>query len=886
MAQVATAHRTHALNQSRRDEFQRLEALFHTARGLDPEDRAAWLEELRAKQPDTERELRALLDEDADDDTFCALRPESPPLSDAHGAVLEPGTLVGPFTVVRVVASGGMGTVYEARQEHPNRSVALKMMRSGLGSAALRHRFALEAEVLGILNHPGIAHVYEAGLHPTASGDVPYFAMELIDGVPLTEAARAAQLGLRARLELIASICDAIAHAHQRGVVHRDLKPANVLVDRAGQVKILDFGVARFHEKELGIATLSTTAGEILGTLAYMSPEQTLGDPHAVDTRTDVYAIGVMLYELLAGKPPHAVTGIAIFDALTAIRDHEAPRLGLVDPALRGDVETIAARAIEKDKEQRYATASELAADIRRALANEPILARPPSAVYRARKFVRRHLAAVTMAGLALVSLVTGLCFAISERNRANHVASLAVDEAAAKTVALEKLQRLSDQKLVDQLVARAADLWPAEPPQLPALTAWRDEARSLLTRLGMHVATLNDLRKRARWDPATSTAPPRFGTTAEQWEHDLLAKLVDDLSAMTTATGTLTSIEERMEFAAALQRRSIDDHREAWERCAREVAADPRFRGLKLVPQVGLVPLGANPASKLQEFLHLRTHVGPIPTRTADGTLPITESTGIVLVLLPGGETRIGAQAADEFEARFDGQAAETESPVTRVRLDPFFISKFEMSLDQWARATEHDPNPHAIEIPKLTVNMGETLSPLGWASHVACRLTLPHLGLKLPTEAQWEYAARGDTDSPWWTGRERESLRGSVNIADLSAKRAGATWRETMDWPDFDDGFPRYAPINSLRANPFGLHHVYGNVAEWCEDRLGNYANGFRDGDGLIRDAIQELRVARGGSLMDSTMRTRSSHRNALSPSTANGVTGARPVRALTGG
>jgi tetratricopeptide (TPR) repeat protein len=311
--------------------------------------------------------------------------------------------MIGRYRVVRLLGEGGMGSVYEAEQDRPRRVVALKVIKSGFATAEALRRFQHESQALGRLQHPGIAQIYEASTNDTGFGPQPYFAMELVRGCPLHEYAEAHQLNARERLALMAKVCDAVDHAHERGVIHRDLKPGNILVDEAGQPKILDFGVARLTESDTQL-TCQTDLGQVVGTLAYMSPEQLAGDPLALDIRCDVYALGVTLYELLAGKLPYNIDHKPLNEAVEVIREVEPARLCSIQRSYRGDIDTIVAKALEKDKGRRYASAAELAGDIRRYLADEPITARPASAGYQLQKFARRHKALV--AGTAAVFLV------------------------------------------------------------------------------------------------------------------------------------------------------------------------------------------------------------------------------------------------------------------------------------------------------------------------------------------------------------------------------------------------------------------------------------------------------------------------------------------------
>lgn len=426
----------------RAERRRHIEELFSLAVDLPPDARAAFLRERCGPDSGLRREVEALLDHDeqAAHGFMSGSRPSlappppsppspspSPPLppsqpfpAPARSAPASPPQIapaftapvvskLGAYTIVRQIGVGGMGVVYEAIQDNPRRAVALKVIRPGVISRQLLRRFEAESRVLALLKHPGIAQVYEAGEFDSPAGRQPFFAMELIRGEPIDRWCRRRGLDAGARLDLIAKICDAVEHAHGKGVVHRDLKPGNVLVDESGTPRVLDFGVARLQTEDGAVRTLATDAGQLVGTLPYMSPEQIGADPSRVGPHTDVYALGVMLYELLAGRLPLDVGELPLPEAARVIAEVEPIALGRVSPLFAGDVETIAGKAMNKEPSQRYASAAELAAELRRHLRDEPILARPTSALGQLRKFARRNRALVGGVAATIVALAAGL---------------------------------------------------------------------------------------------------------------------------------------------------------------------------------------------------------------------------------------------------------------------------------------------------------------------------------------------------------------------------------------------------------------------------------------------------------------------------------------------
>ncbi|MEC9372795.1 MAG: serine/threonine-protein kinase, partial [Planctomycetota bacterium] len=332
-----------------------------------------------------------------------------------------------------ILGEGGMGVVYLAEQSHPRRLVALKVIRAGLAGPRLLRRFEYEAQLLARLEHPGVARIYEAGAIDIGAGLQPFFAMEYVEGLPLDRFADAHDLNVRDRLRLLAEICDAVHHAHQKGVIHRDLKPANILVDDSGRPRILDFGVARAVDEDAPQATLQTDIGQIVGTLPYMSPEQLTGDSRDLDIRADVYTLGVIAYQLLTGRLPHDLSRKTVAEAARIICEDRVAPLRSSDANLRGDIETIVLKAMERDRDRRYPSASDLAADLRAFLEDRPISARPPSRIYAMRKFTRRNRALVGGVAGVFIALVLGVVassYGFAQATTARHLAEAEAERA------------------------------------------------------------------------------------------------------------------------------------------------------------------------------------------------------------------------------------------------------------------------------------------------------------------------------------------------------------------------------------------------------------------------------------------------------------------------
>jgi len=307
------------------------------------------------------------------------------------------------YRILRRIGAGSSGVVYEALLARPRRSVALKVLAGLDPTPSAIRRFEQEADVLARLRHPGVAQVYETGVGELSGRRAPYVALELVaDALTITEFAERRDLDLAERVRLAAEICDAVHHVHQRGVIHRDLKPANLLVDGDGRVKVIDFGVARLCGADDG-PTRVTRHGQIVGTLRYMSPEQCAGDVADLDIRADVYAVGAVLYELICRRPPHELDGLPLAAALRRVQEDAPPPPRALRPGFPRDLEAVVLAAMARRREDRYASAADFAADLRRHLAGEPVLARAPGAWARTCRWLARHPVLGTAAACALI---------------------------------------------------------------------------------------------------------------------------------------------------------------------------------------------------------------------------------------------------------------------------------------------------------------------------------------------------------------------------------------------------------------------------------------------------------------------------------------------------
>ena len=854
------------------------------------------------------------------------------------------------YEIESEVARGGMGAILRVRDVDLRRVLAMKVVlnRGDVSNspeatqtrARLLGRFLDEAQVTGQLDHPGIVPVHELGLD--REGRV-YFTMRLVAGRDLEKIFELVRRGeedwsTTRAVGALLKVCEAVAYAHSKGVVHRDLKPANVMVGRFGEVYVMDWGLARVLDRGDGhdvrpkldesperprevasgrvrtdrheasspgsSSPLATMDGDIIGTPAYMSPEQARGALDLVDATSDVYAAGAILYHLLAGHMPYVLPGSGLDAIDTWRRVRDGPPEPLHERAPKAPVELVAIceKAMERERANRYPSMQALADDLRAWLEGRVVRAYETGALAEARKWILRNKGIAYTVTAAIVVIVAGTstaAFVLANKNEQLSSANVRIQKSEKEAVAnaaiaeerARRILRLSDVKRLEELRRSADRLWPAVPATVAAYEAWLHDARDLEQRLPEHAAALEGIRARATAPGAvlagSGASEFTFPTAEERWQHDTQAELVEGLRAFAEpAAGTIADVEKRAEFARTIEERSTNGP-EASALWAAAIASIgdlgecPAYRGLRLTPQLGLLPIGRDPDSGLWEFAYLQT--GAAPQRDASsGTIAVDEESALVLVLLPGGRFVMGAQSGSRDEDNYDPQAIDNEQPVHEVELEPFFVSKYEMTQGQWERFTGRNPSVYApgIEIDDREMDRTHPVEKVSWTE---CDETLRRLGLALPTEAQWEYAARGGTSTPWWTGAEKETLLGAANLADQSGVRVGAQWPGIADWPGLDDGWAVHAPVGEYRPNPFGLYGVTGNVWEWCRDWYTMYEDPVRGVDGERPTEDHRWRVSRGGGHTHEASFARSAKRNNSSPETSINHLGVRPSRAL---
>ncbi len=775
------------------------------------------------------------------------------------------------YRVEGEIAAGGMGRVVRVWDEDLERPLAMKVARdSGDGGdedTAVRGRARLleEARITGRLAHPGIVPVHELGLD--AQGRV-FFTMKLVEGRHLGEVFEDVRRGepgwTRARaVDLLLRVCEAMAFAHDRQVVHRDLKPSNVMVGRFGEVHVMDWGLAReLGRAESGVlsgdpapaeGTPSLTLdGEVLGTPAYMAPEQARGEE--ANSRTDVYAVGAMLYHLLAGRVPYvgAEEQPRASEVLARVLMGPPPPLAGLAPRAPSELVAICKKAMARASADRYGSMDELANDLRAFLEQRVVRAYETGPLVELRKWVRRNPGFATAAAVMVVAgllAVIAYAFFRSERERER---------------AFER-----DPAVLAYLREQWIRLAPPGPDALPALDQWLEEAQGLADRAKEHRQRLG----------AAGASPIELETRRRFLEG--LEGFLDQRA------GTLQHVPRWRTELADLRLRTIEKPamRAAWEEACVSIADTedcPAYEGLHLPPQVGLVPLGRDPVSGLWEFAHVLSGE-PSARDPSSGALILDAASAIVLVLLPGGRYSMGAQDGDPALPNYEPAVEEDEGPVHEVVLEPFFLAKHELTQGQCLRICGENPSEHG---PGRTWAGAEitALHPVTSLARGRAEEILRFAGLCLPSEAQWEYAARAGTSTPWYTGARAESLQDHANLPDRYFGEHGGTPHVAQT--PWDDGYLGHAPVGIFLPNPFGLHDVIGNVWELCGEEVGgDYTGVIRDprsgrSSGPPRPARS---IARGGCSATPAELGRSANRSNASEywlSSYIGVRAARPV------
>ena len=851
---------------------------------------------------------------------------------------------IGPYRIEGLLGEGGMGSVYVALHEELGRKVALKQIRAEYRFAGeARERFLREARAVSRLEHPGICRVYEFG----EDDGVPYFAMELLHGRSLGEliqdalgdpdarcidlgAGRSGRAAVHAAIALAAQVARALHFAHEQGLVHRDIKPANILVREDGSPVVLDFGVAR--DERAADFTLTAT-GQMIGTPLYVPPEQVESGGLRHDRHADVYSLAVTLYEMLTlTRAFDGATQHEIFENILRATPQRPRRL---HDAIPRELETVLATAMDRDPARRYATAADFAADLERVLAREPILAKPLGAWLRLQRWVQRNpwaagLVAV-LTGAATLSTLLMINAQRANRRfnllayeprlqkllevepwelpaRQENIATMQswLDDRALPLLAeLDGLRRVltetrelaetytpqqrkrDEQRLprLRELIARERELelrrqgqadLPDETPNEPQGLSKRRKAFARV--VGELEGIVTELRKKP--DELRSYD---FANDADRFVHDGLQRLIAQLENLEQRL--VPRVREQIAWAKRVAAETIEgDKLASWQAAAAAIAksddmvAHRDYKGLRVAEQHGLVPLGMDPESKLWEFAHLRS--GSRPKRLASGKLELADDHGLVFVLLPAARFAMGV--AQEDAQRYYSDV--DEHPRHDVELDAFFISKFEMTRSQW-RALEWDAAPSRYRLgSQHGAHRVGPRNPVENVSWDDCRRVLRRHGLVIPTEAQWEYAARGGIDAPWYVGFNARKLQGHANLGDESNKRINPSWVK-VSW--LNDGHHIHAPVGTFAPNPFGLHDIHGNVAEWCRDwfRRHSYALPTLPGNGLrdFAKRMSDVRCVRGGAFDFSAQAARSFRRDGWGPKDRKASRGVRPARRI---
>ena len=761
---------------------------------------------------------------------------------------------------------------------------------------------------------------------------------------------------LHEHLDHLLKVCQATSYAHYKGILHNDLKLENIMVGEFGDVVVMDWGCATQNPTvDVALPFHILHPKQVtrpFGSPSYMPPELAQGQGYAIGPWTDTYLLGAMLYEILEGRPPRKgkTLGSVIQQAclgetdpfekctsptlqqicLRALAPDHKDRYSTPE-ALEDDIRgyfkaeqsesllatvervlveenghtysdshtslmtlieavsmtvqadqiwpssaaktlrtkacrQLVTRAIEVgDLKLATAYLHHLSVDhddLREALASQQQKRQLEiNAIERNTRLTRLIVAFV------MISLTVGGALVNSARQEA-------ITQHAIASERLVELTSLSDIQTAQQLSTDLDTLWPLRTSQVPEMDRWINTAENLISRKPVHTDHLSTL----------STYETEMDPQLLKWELGIISSLLDEITLLESKW--LPAIKDRRSFALALRERSIDDHNAQWASAIQSINEHPMYGSLNIEPQLGLIPIHQDPTSGLWEFAHLQSGN---PPEIVDGKYVLTPETGIVLTLLPGSSFWMGA--TKDGPRNLDPRSKETEGPVHLVDIGAFFISKYEMTQGQWLRMNESNPAAYPVgtDLKPRPITALHPIEQITWSEATE---TLFRYDLKLPTEAQWEYAARGkwttakeipSSNPVFWTGNTVTSLQGTLNIADMGGRKLGSpeSWRFEAT---LDDGHMVHAPIGSFTANPFGLHDTLGNVWEWCSDRFGEYTLPTEPRTGKRLAPEDAPNLFRGGGFRASSVHVRSADRYSIYAADYSAYdVGLRPSRSI---